>query len=97
MRRPDEVRGAGRPLPEDRDVETEKLADAAQGLLDLPVHLPGREENEPGREICEQRLELETAPEKLGRGLRRIDPGHDGGAYPSVAEWYVSPRFGSPE
>jgi hypothetical protein len=57
----DDARGAGRPLPEHRIVEAEKLADTAQRVLDLPVHFAGRQVDESRGEVGDQRFEFETA------------------------------------
>ena len=78
----DDAGACGRPLPEHREIEAEQLADPAQRVLDLAVHLAGRQVDEPRGEVGDQRLELETAPEVLGGGLRLIDRGHSGGVYP---------------
>ena len=53
--------GRRRPLPEHREIDAEKLADAAQRVADLVVHPAGRQVDEPGGEVGEQRLELQTA------------------------------------
>ena len=52
--------GAARPLPEHGDVDAEQLADAAQRVLDLAVHLAGAQVDEPGGEVGEQRLERQA-------------------------------------
>ena len=68
--------GCGRPLPQHRQVDPERLADTAQPVLDLAVDLVGRKVDEAGREVGDQRLELEEAPEVLGGALRRMVRGH---------------------
>ena len=50
------VRRVEFPLPEDADVQSQTFADAALGVLDLAVHLRGREVDELRRELGEQRL-----------------------------------------
>ena len=62
--------GCGRPLPQHRQVDPERLADTAQPVLDLAVDLVGRKVDEAGREVGDQRLELEEA--RLGVARRRI-------------------------
>jgi hypothetical protein len=47
-------------------VEVEALAHPALGVVDLPVHLDRRQVDEPGRQVGDQRLELETSAEVLG-------------------------------
>ena len=75
------VRGRARPLPKHRQIDAEKLADTAQRVLDLAVHLARRQVDEPGGEVRQQRLELETVLELIGRRLRMIDRGHASEVY----------------
>ena len=63
----DDVRCRRRPLPKHGVVDAEKLADAAQRVLDLAVHLVGRQVDEPGGEVGDQRLELETVLKGISR------------------------------
>ena len=58
-----------RPLPQRREIDAENLADATVRVFDPPVHLAGRQVDEPRREVGDQRLELET---DLGAVRRRV-------------------------
>jgi len=62
--------GRSRPFPKRREIDAENLADAALHLFDLAVHLARGQVDEPGREVGDQRLELEQADEVFCGGLR---------------------------
>ena len=72
----DDRRRPSRPLPEDREIEAEELADPAERVLDLAVHLARGQRDEPRGEVGDQPLELET--------LSRDDPPGDS-PHPSPA------------
>ena len=77
----DRLRVDRRPLPQGCEVEAERLADPAQGVLDLAVDLAGEQVDEPGGEIRDQDLEREEI-----LGTRRgesclVVSGHAGEAY----------------
>ena len=74
----EDSRGHTRPLPEDRQVEAEKLADTTQRVLDLAVDLGRPQVDEPGGDVGDQRLELEEGPEVFGGARRLIERGHSG-------------------
>ena len=53
----DHIGGLARPLPQHTEIDADELTDTAQRVLDLAVHLVGRQVDEPGGEVDEQRLE----------------------------------------
>ena len=57
------------PLPQRGQIQSEAFANAALGLLDLGLHLLGRQVDELGRQIDQQRLEFQPF-----EALRRIEP-----------------------
>ena len=77
--RRDDGRIRCRPLPEHAEVDAERLADAAQRVLDLAVHLVGREVDEARGELGDQRLETTKLLEG-SRGPRRTVAGHRAGS-----------------
>ena len=78
----DDARDCVRPLPKHRKIDAERLADTAQRVLDLAVHLGGSQVDESRGEIGDERLELEKPREALCGGLRPIGGfGHAGRVY----------------
>ena len=63
-----------RPLPEHAEVDAERLADAAEGVLDLAVHRVGRKVDEARREVGDQLFEGEQPLEvsRFGAGPPNI-------------------------
>ena len=73
----------GRPFPERREIHAERLADAAQRVVDRAVHVAGRQIDEPRRERCEQRVESDGTgrpriarfePTRFDAGGRHLNP-----------------------
>ena len=67
----DDTRVGVRPLPEHREIDAEEVADTAQGVLDLAVHLLWMQVDELGGEFGDHRIEIEKAPDVFS-GARRL-------------------------